>query len=529
MMRKFTLHLIFAWCFVAGTIVTAYSQSDLIISEYIEGSSFNKAIEIYNGTGGLVDLSNYSLEKDVNGDGFFSSTLALSGTLTDGEVYVLAHGNADAAILDVANVLNESVINFNGNDQIRLIKNGLEIDRIGISGNVNFAKDLTFIRHSNVTSPQAGEQDPRSNGEWEEFAKDDFSFLGSHFADNSVGNPVDNDYYATTVGLTGNELKTSLHKIIRNHKAFPYSSSTTDVWDILKVTDEDPNNKGNVILFYTGRSESKSRQDDGSGDSDSWNREHIWAKSHGFPDKSDTAYTDVHHLRATDQSVNTSRSSKDFDNGGTEHNEATGNYSDADSWEPRDQVKGDVARMMFYMATRYEGDYDLELVDYTGTNSGQPIFGKLSTLLEWHADDPVDEREIRRNTLIYEQFQGNRNPFIDHPEFVERIWGTPTSLSNLHTGLSMGSKEFQESSLNLQEKSELVVYPNPSFGKFKVIVGGEILSNNHWSIMDMNGKVIRRMTVDKEATIDISELKRGIYILQVETKSVVYRRRIVLR
>jgi len=114
-----------------------------------------------------------------------------------------------------------------------------------------------------------------------------------------------------------------------------------------------------------------------------------------------------------------------FDWGGFEFEEVEGCYYDFDSWEPPDRVKGDVARMMFYMAVRYEGDndtYDLELLNKTGTYG--PKFGKLSTLLQWHELDPVDEREQHRNEVIY-SYQHNRNPFIDHPEFVEKIWGQP--------------------------------------------------------------------------------------------------------
>ena len=73
-----------------------------------------------------------------------------------------------------------------------------------------------------------------------------------------------------------------------------------------------------------------------------------------FSNESDTAYTDVHHIRPTDESVNSSRGTKDFDNGGSAHSEATDCNYDSDSWEPRDAVKGDVARMMFYMEVRYD-------------------------------------------------------------------------------------------------------------------------------------------------------------------------------
>jgi len=229
--------------------------------------------------------------------------------------------------------------------------------------------------------------------------------------------PVE-DYYRTAAGKTGNSLKTELHNIIDHHTELSYSA----VWEALKKTDEDPANANNVILLYTGRSQAKSTN---GGGVDDWNREHVWAKSHGDFGTAMGPGTDLHHLRPTDVSVNSTRGNLDFDNGGTEHSEALGNYFDSDSWEPRDEVKGDVARMLFYMAVRYEGDVsdepDLEL-NNTVNNGTAPYHGKLSVLLQWNAQDPVDDRERRRNDIIYSDYQHNRNPFIDHPEWVNEIW-----------------------------------------------------------------------------------------------------------
>ncbi|HZH61722.1 MAG TPA: endonuclease, partial [Metabacillus sp.] len=218
-------------------------------------------------------------------------------------------------------------------------------------------------------------------------------------------------------GKTGTSLKTALHNIIDDHTEISYSN----VWEALRNTDEDPNNHNNVILLYTGRSQSKTS----NGTSiDSWNREHVWAKSHGDFGTTMGAGTDLHHLRPTDVTVNSSRGNKDFDNGGTAQKEAPATYADSDSWEPRDEVKGDVARMIFYMAVRYEGDngeLDLE-VSETVNNGYAPLHGKLSTLLQWHQQDPVDDFERNRNEIIYQEYQHNRNPFIDHPEWAEAIW-----------------------------------------------------------------------------------------------------------
>jgi len=267
-------------------------------------------------------------------------------------------------------------------------------------------------------------------------------------------------YYDQAADLSGAQLKAALHDIISDHIRYPYTSTTTDVWDLLKATDEDPDNPDNVILLYTGRSQAKTENsgESSSTGSNRWNREHVWSKSHGFPAEQDTAYTDIHHLRPADESVNSSRNNLDFDNGGTAHVEATACFYDEDSWEPRDAVKGDIARMMFYMAVRYDPGYhtdnslyDLELVDETGYDIGDPPglprFGKLSTLIQWHLQDPVDAFEQNRNEVIY-GYQGNRNPFIDHPEWVESIFSAQLS-SNTRV-------DFSQNSLSVEEEAGVV-------------------------------------------------------------------------
>lgn len=229
--------------------------------------------------------------------------------------------------------------------------------------------------------------------------------------------PYDATYYKSALNLQGSSLKAQLHNIIKDHVEFSYSQ----VWDALKDTDQDPKNSNNVILLYTGRSQGKSTN---GGAPDNWNREHVWAKSHGDFGTSNGAGTDLHHLRPTDVSVNADRGNKDFDMGGATHTEAPGCKWDEDSWEPRNSVKGDVARMIFYMAVRYEGtngEVDLELNNRVN-NGSDPFFGKLSVLLQWNKQDPVDSFEMNRNNVIYNKYQKNRNPFIDHPEWADKIW-----------------------------------------------------------------------------------------------------------
>lgn len=240
-----------------------------------------------------------------------------------------------------------------------------------------------------------------------------------------------NQYYQTADVLTGSELKNTLNQIITSHTNLGYRCT----WQVLKITDEDPKNTDNIIGFYTRRSIPKTHRDYGKNTPDVWNREHIWPKSHGIKEKQLAAYCDLHHLRATDKSVNADRASKAFANGGIQHQECLACRFTPNSWEPPDEVKGDTARMLFYMATRYEGhngEPDLALVDQTNTRDNQ--FGDLCDLLSWHSADPVSTEELSRNHQVY-HFQGNRNPFIDRPEFANRIWGpncssTPLALSD---------------------------------------------------------------------------------------------------
>ncbi len=229
----------------------------------------------------------------------------------------------------------------------------------------------------------------------------------------------DSTYYAGAVGKSGSALRSSLHTIIsRDVTRLSYDQ----VWTALKATDQDPANSANVIEIYSGRSVPKSSQ---GGDPDDWNREHVWAKSHGDFGTSTGPGTDIHHLRPSDVSVNGARGNLDFDEGGSSVFQCGGCARDGDSFEPRDAVKGDVARMIFYMAIRYEGGdgfADLEPNDRVG-NGSAPAMGRVSVLLRWNAEDPPDAFESRRNDVIFTSYQRNRNPFIDHPEWVDSIFG----------------------------------------------------------------------------------------------------------
>lgn len=261
-----------------------------------------------------------------------------------------------------------------------------------------------------------------------------FSFYTSLFF-----GQIPNGYYDDAQGLTGEVLKTELNNIIKDHTEFPYTSSATDVWDILKETDKDPNNPNNVILLYSGWSKNGEEEYDGG---NGWNREHVWAKSHGDFGNTIGPGTDVHALRPCDVSVNSARSNRWFAECSTEYIDgdgATGCYTSSTEWvwKPNNNVKGDVARMIFYMATRYEGEGmepDLQIIDYlpSNNNTSDPVHAKLSDLLLWHMQDPVDDWERNRNNIIYYDYQNNRNPFIDQSEFAELIWGDLSGSTSLN-------------------------------------------------------------------------------------------------
>lgn len=299
-------------------------------------------------------------------------------------------------------------------------------------------------------------------------------------------------YYDGTQGVYGEQLKAVLHQIIDGHTEPSYN----DLRDfILPESDEDPQNPENVILLYTGRSQAKSTFGGGANE---WNREHVWAKSHGDFDNDPPCGTDAHMIRPTDASVNADRGNKDFDEGGQQHGEATGCFFTEYTWEPRDAVKGDVARMILYMDVRYEGDngeLDLTAVDAVNT-APAPEHGRLSTLLEWHEQDPPDAFEINRNNVVY-SYQQNRNPFIDHPEFVYNIWG-PSATVGENRGI------------------EAAIYPNPVQKDLHVRVDTqetelsiEIYSatGRLCSLTGANGRDI--------IEIDCSNLPDGLYLVRI--------------
>lgn len=253
-------------------------------------------------------------------------------------------------------------------------------------------------------------------------------------------------YYATVDTTNGAAaLRATLHEVIDDHLRFPYTSSSTDTWNILEAADQDPANAANILDLYRNRSYVKF-----GGGNGPYNREHTWPNSYGFPDDGGTnyPYTDCHQLFLCDVGYNSDRANKPFNDVGagatervTDVNDGEGgpghsNWFTATYWETWDGRMGDVARAMFYLDLRYAGgthnvthaaEPDLILTDNaalivsTGGNAPIAYMGLLSVLLQWHVADPVDARERSRNDVVA-AYQGNRNPFIDHPQWVSAIF-----------------------------------------------------------------------------------------------------------
>jgi hypothetical protein len=168
--------------------------------------------------------------------------------------------------------------------------------------------------------------------------------------------------------------------------------------------------------------------------------------------------------------------------------------------------------MLFYMAVRYEGtdgEPDLELVDAVNTMSlnetGKGFHGRLSALLDWHHADPVDSFERTRNEIIY-SFQGNRNPFIDHPEFVERLWVYSTFAK--------------------LKENPFKIYPNPAYDYITLnsVTGVPV----HGFIYSVSGDVVSVFEGTGNASVPVHHLDPGIYFLKVIVKHEVYSEKLVI-
>ncbi|MDY3521059.1 endonuclease [Riemerella anatipestifer] len=325
---------------------------------------------------------------------------------------------------------------------------------------------------------------------------------------------IPNGYYDGTEGLSGYTLKSKLSEIITNgHQDKGYSG----LWIAYATTDRDLyyENDNTILDIYSENPKGKDpytynygvgQCGNYSGEGSCYNREHIVPQSlfsDAFPMKSDANF-----VVPTDGYVNGKRGNYPFGvvgnvswtskNGSKLGTNNTIGYSGV-VFEPIDEFKGDVARMIFYFVTRYEKQIPTfqsgTMLNGTTTQSLEDW--QLDILLTWHNQDPVSQREIDRNNAVYNH-QSNRNPFIDHPEWVNLIWKTELSTQEV------------------SRAKDLKIYPNP-------VTGGKLYLSN-WNdfdkidIFSMEGKKVKSVKPSNE--IDVSNLSRGVYLLKVDSKTI---------
>ncbi len=329
---------------------------------------------------------------------------------------------------------------------------------------------------------------------------------------------IPTDYYNTATG-TGYTLKTELKLIVTNghidrgygalYDAYTNSDNDTFYEDdntVLDMYSENP--AGPDSYNYTHNNNNCGNY---NSENDCYNREHIFPQ--GFFNQQLPMRTDIHHVVPSDGYVNGRRSNFPFgeissatwtsNNGSKVGPNIYGTYSGV-VFEPIDEFKGDIARMLLYFAVRYEDQVTSDSWD-SHTTGNNPLNGTnnqvyenwyLQLLYKWHSEDLVSPREIIRNNVAYD-FQGNRNPFIDHPEYVYTIWGTVLS----NTDYIFNKKT--------------TIYPNPTTNNYIYVKNESRVIVKVYSIL---GKKLIEKTIDpSNSKLDISSIGKGIYLIKILT------------
>lgn len=316
------------------------------------------------------------------------------------------------------------------------------------------------------------------------------------------------NYYNSANGLTGNQLKVALHNIIKGHTSISYAQ----LWNAFWSTD----NKGNGVVwdmysdvpngtppytYYLGTDQCGSY----SGEGDCYNREHSWPSS-WFNDQS-TPRTDLHHIFPTDGWVNNKRGNYAFGevrsaswtsrNGSKLGSCKTSGFSGT-VFEPIDEYKGDLARAIMYMSVRYyTEDSGWGTSDMTTKSEIKPW--AIQMLMRWNEQDPVSQKEIDRNNAIYNDYQHNRNPFVDHPEYARMIWD-PTWNA-------------------IAENTEAVfLFPNPVDAGQTLHVSGNSNQFDAVTLCDLNGRTLLKATGNAVGDFAVSlppDLAQGCYIVKL--------------
>ncbi len=327
-------------------------------------------------------------------------------------------------------------------------------------------------------------------------------------------------YYDAAAGLSGLPLKVALHNIIKNHTAITYNG----LWTAFPTTDDKPNGKvwdiysdipGGTppyeFTFVTNQCGSYSSE------GDCYNREHSFPAS-WFNDAS-PMYTDLFHLYPTDGKVNGQRSNYPYGDVGTaswtsQNGSKLGNCSDPGYtgivFEPIDDYKGDLARTYFYMAVRYY----TEDSGWSGggmTAGAEPLLWARNVLIDWATNDPVSQKEIDRNNTIYTSFQHNRNPFIDHPEWILAIWGPSAGI-------------------NTDDKSEFFrMFPLPATDQVTI---NDNLENDQISRIEVYSTSSSLMHTYNDCgrsfTIDLTDFPSGVYFTRIYTANAIVQKKLLV-
>ncbi|MFN3753841.1 endonuclease [Flavobacterium sp.] len=336
-------------------------------------------------------------------------------------------------------------------------------------------------------------------------------------------NAIPPGYYNTATG-TGYVLKTQLHNIIKNHFDQGY---TPGLYITYQTSDVRPNGKVwdmySDCEFTFGTVANGGNQDNGTnpgGECVLFNREHTVPQSY-FGNSVSPMFSDAHFVIPSDKVVNATRDDFPYGrvqnatwtstNGSKLGNNMNSGYSAGYSltvFEPVDQYKGDIARLLLYFATRYEDQLttfyttssSTSKVMFDGTSGHSFSNTFLNILLTWNQQDPVSAKEIDRNNAIYAR-QNNRNPFIDNNNYVTQIWGLPLATSAFE-------------SLNA-----VSVYPNPS-NNGNVNISTEISLDNI-EIITINGQVlqqIKRPTLENN-TYTLNNLPKGFYFIKLSSNN----------
>lgn len=322
------------------------------------------------------------------------------------------------------------------------------------------------------------------------------------------------DYYSGTETLTGYALKTKLYEIISTKTVNWHYGDLTQYYgitDLDKYYDHDAANNTYLLDIYseipagpdsyeyTVNDQTGSSTSEGSG----WNREHIMPQSTFY--SAYPMYSDLHYVIPTDARINQLRSNYPYGIAGTQNyytftngskisrNGTPGSAYTGRIYEPIDEFKGDVARSLLYFAVRYEKKLS-SFVYYNGTsaaNDRSPLDGSeekafedwyIAMLISWHNLDPVSQREIDRNNEVY-NLQKNRNPFIDHPEWVNVIWNqTPDAVppqTPLNLTLSQNSAYFVNLSWTASPDGDVLGYKIYQNGTLVATVKTNSVSVDH--------------------------------------------------